>query len=176
MSDFIPSSARWCAGVLPFFKEWTIILLGQEFRQNIEKSYWMEFGGKPEGDETLAETAFREFREETAQTVNITLDQIKYAEQTGHYVDHYNNKTNFAYRMYCVKINDDMPDIETFKENAKHCENVNKLDWKYFVTSDVVFSENGSLPETDHKLYDTMRARLEKLKTKEFFRTLICPT
>jgi 8-oxo-dGTP pyrophosphatase MutT (NUDIX family) len=138
--------------------------------------YWMEFGGKPEGTETLAETALREFREETAGTVSITLDQIKQAEQDSHYVDHYNTKTNTVYRMYCVKINGNMPDIETFRENAKHCEDVNKLNWGYFATSDVVFSKDGSLPGTTHKLYDTMRARLEKLHAKDFFRTLICPT
>ena len=155
------------------FKDGKIILLGQEFRERTNSYAWMEFGGKLEQGETLAETAFRETNEETAQTLSITLKQVQLAEQNNHYVDHYNEKTNMFYRMYCVKIKGDLPLLETFRENAKHNNDVEKTDWQYFATSDVVFNKNGRLPGTDAKLYDTMCVRLEKLKDTEFFKDLI---
>ena len=70
------------------------------------------------GIETLAETAYRESQEETAWMLDTTLNLIKKAEEKGHYVDFYNEKTNFFYRMYCVKMIQKV-DIEDIRVNAK---------------------------------------------------------
>lgn len=168
-----PTTAKLAAGILPFFDGWKIILLGREFRERTNSYCWMEFGGKLEEGETLAETACREANEETAGTLGVTLEQVQLAEQNGHYVDHYNDKTNMFYRMYCVKFEGEKPALDSFKENAKHSNDVEKDEWGYFAASDVVYSEDGWLPGTEAKLYSTMLVRLEKLRGKDFFETEI---
>jgi len=160
------------AGILPFFDNGKIILLGKEYRKRNNDYFWMEFGGKQEKNETLAETACRETNEETAQTLNITLQQVQLAEQNGHYVDHYNEKTNVFYRMYCLKF-EEKPLLESFTENAlekalEGKDDVGKINWDYFNTNDVLYHSNGILPNTNVKLYSTMQIRLEKLLEKEF--------
>ena len=160
------------AGILPFFDNGKIILLGKEYRKRNSDYFWMEFGGKQEKNETLAEAACRETNEETAQTLNITLQQVQLAEQNGHYVDHYNKKTNVFYRMYCLKF-EEKPLLESFTENAlgkalEGKDDVGKINWDYFNTNDVLYHSNGILPNTNVKLYSTMQIRLEKLLEKEF--------
>jgi len=169
----IPAAAQMAAGILPFFDNGKTILLGQEFRERYSSHAWMEFGGKQKQNETLAETACREGNEETAGTLRIPLQQVQKAEEDGHYVDHYNEKTNIFYRMYCLKIEGEKPILDAFRENAKGNEHVDKVDWQYFNASDVVWNQDGSLPGTDVKLYSTMLIRLEKLKGQEFLKSFI---
>lgn len=60
----------YAAGILPFFDYGRTILLGEETRK-IGDNYedvWMEFGGKLEPGETLAQAAYRECDEETARS------------------------------------------------------------------------------------------------------------
>lgn len=45
------------AGVLPLFDNGKTVLLGREYRKRYNSYAWMEFGGKHEAGETLAETA-----------------------------------------------------------------------------------------------------------------------
>jgi len=158
----------FAAGVLPFFDNGTTVLLGQEYRERDQSYAWMEFGGKRDNDETLTETACREANEETAQTLGITLQQVQLAEDNNHYVDYYNEKTNVFYRMYCVKMSGDKPNLETFRENAKHHEDVEKIDWQYFNLSDVLNHQDGILPGTSIRLYPTMQIRLNLLKNSIF--------
>jgi 8-oxo-dGTP pyrophosphatase MutT (NUDIX family) len=162
-----------CAGILPFFDNGKMVLLGKEFRKRNESYSWMEFGGKKENEETLAETACREANEETAQTIGITLEQVLIAEKDGHYIDYHNDKTNTFYRMYCIKIEGEKADIETFNINAKNFKNVGKIEWQYFNSSDVIYNKDGNLPGTEVKLYSTMCARLEKLRSQEFLQYII---
>ena len=164
-----PINAKLAAGILPFFDNGRTILLGQEYRKRDNSYAWMEFGGKQEENETLAETACREANEETAQVLGCTLQQVELAEQAGHYVDHYNEKTNISYRMYCIKFEGEKPLPETFRKDAKGKEHVEKIDWCYFDTFDVINNQNGILPNTEVQLYSTMRIRLEKLKALELF-------
>jgi len=172
-SQGIPNTSQLAAGILPFFDNGNKILLGKEYRKRDNTYSWMEFGGKQEKDETLAETACREANEETGQTLNITLQQVQLAEQNDHYVDYYNERTNVFYRMYCIKFEGEKPSPETFRENAKGKDHVGKIEWNYFNTLDVVYNFNSILPGTDVKLYSTMWMRLEKLKREKFFSTFI---
>jgi 8-oxo-dGTP pyrophosphatase MutT (NUDIX family) len=156
------------AGVLPFFDDGRTILLGQEYRERTNSYAWMEFGGKREEGESLAKTACREANEETACSLQLDLHQVELAESKGHYVDHYNENTGVFYRMYVVKL-EKKPKLETFKINAKTCNDVEKVEWQYFNTTDVISSCDGHLPGTDVPLYSTMRIRLAKLRDQEFF-------
>jgi 8-oxo-dGTP pyrophosphatase MutT (NUDIX family) len=168
----IPPIAQMAAGVLPFFDDGKTILLGKEFRERYNSYAWMEFGGKQKKNESLAETACREGNEETAGTLNIPLQQVQQAEEDGHYLDHYNDKTGIFYRMYCLKF-DQKPLPETFRENAKGKNKVDKVDFGYFNASDVIWNQDGSLPGTDVKLYSTMQIRLAKLRDREFLKGFI---
>ena len=77
------------------------------------------------------------------------------------------------YRMYCVKVLGDKPDSEVFKKNAIGRESVEKIEWQYFDAVDVIYNDDGDLPETDAKLYSTMLVRLEKLKEQAFLKNFI---
>ncbi len=160
---------KLAAGILPFFDNGESVLLGKEFRERENNYVWMEFGGKQENNETLAETACREANEETAYTLNITLDKVLSAEQKGHYIDYYNEKTNVFYRKYCIKLSE-KPDPEMFVLNSKDKDHVEKIEWKYFKASDVIFNHDGNILGTEERLYSTMCFRLQKLKEAEFFR------
>ncbi len=168
---------KMAAGVLPFFDDGRTVLLGKEYRERYKSFAWMEFGGNKEQNETLAQTAHREANEETAQTLErfITLAHVEEAEANGHYVDHLNPATGVFYRMYCLKIQAEKPSIEAFHDNVKKLSNntdVNKSDWQYFETDVImdIHNHNGNLPGTDAPLYSTMKTRLEKLGTREFFK------
>lgn len=137
------------AGILPFFDDGKLVLLGQEFRKRNNSYYWMEFGGKLEPNETLAQTAHREFNEETAQSFHITLEQVELADQKGYFVDHFNEKTGVYYRMYCLNINGDKPSIDTIYRNSKGKSDVGKIAWQYFETSKVLKNQNGIFSESD---------------------------
>jgi 8-oxo-dGTP pyrophosphatase MutT (NUDIX family) len=157
-----------CAGILPLFDNGNTVLLGKEFRPRYNDYFWMEFGGKQESGETLAQTACRECNEETAQVLAITLELVQKAEDDGWYVDHHNASTGMSYRMYVVNITGEKPQPATFKDSAVGKDHVEMEEWKYFNTTDVVNNEDGKLPGTDTKLYSTMLVRLEKLREKEF--------
>lgn len=171
----IPAGALVCAGLFLFFDNGKTVLLGKEYRERYDTYAWMEFGGKQEPGQTLAETGHREGIEETASTLYIPLAQVQEAERQGHYVDHYNEKTKVFYRMYCLVMSGEKPDPHTFEDNAKRldCKDVEKVEWGYFNTSDVVNNIDGVLPGTDAKLYPTLLTRLEKLRNKEFLKTLM---
>jgi 8-oxo-dGTP pyrophosphatase MutT (NUDIX family) len=174
-SQEVPANAQMAAGILPFFDNGNTILLGQEFRERYNSYAWMEFGGKQKKNESLVEAAWREGNEETAETLQITLQQVQQAEEDGRYVDHYNDKTGIFYRMYCLKF-EEKPLPEVFRENAKGKNKVDKVDWQYFNASDVIWNQDGSLPGTEHKLYSTMQVRLAKLKGQEFLKAFTtCP-
>ena len=46
---------------------------------------------------------------------------------------------------------------------------VEKIDWKYFDAKDVIFSEDGSIPNEEKKIYSTELIRLKLLRDKPFF-------
>jgi len=151
------------AGVLPFFDNGTgfNVLLGKEFRERYNSYLWMEFGGKNDKGETLAETACREANEETAGTLGVTLEQILEAESRGEYIDYLNPKTNMFYRMYCVKFPNKI-DLENTRREASKPEYVSKentemVDWKYFNANDIIFSKEGEIfgSDDDIKIYST---------------------
>jgi 8-oxo-dGTP pyrophosphatase MutT (NUDIX family) len=159
------SYAHVAAGVLPFFHNGQSILLGKEYRKRYNSYAWMEFGGKREGNETLAETACREANEETAGTLHITLEQVQLAEKNGRYVDYHNPKTDVFYRMYCLDF-DSAPDIEVFQTNAVGKSHVEMVEWRYFAAKDVLENENGVLPNTDVKIYETTCTRIRLLTSQ----------
>lgn len=161
------SAKTIAAGILPFSSNGKLILLGQEYRKNYDAYYWMEFGGKQEPGQTLAQTAWREALEETAGTLTITLEQVEEAERKGHYIDNYNERSGVYYRMYCVKMNE-IPDPEIIKANAPGKKDVEKINWQYFNAEDVIYNVDGVLPGDNNILYSTMRTRLEKLRNASF--------
>lgn len=167
-----PTTAKLAAGLLLFFDGGRTVLLGKEFREKYSSHYWMEFGGNKEGNESPAETACREANEETAGVLDISVEQVREAEQGDRFVDYYNEKTGFFYRMYCV-ILDKKPAIEEFHHNAIGKRDVEKIDWCYFPTKDVIYNEEGSLPDTDVKLYSTMCIRIGLLREKEFLQCML---
>ena len=171
MEKQVPSTAQLASGLLLFFDEGRTILLGKEFRKRDSTYSWMEFGGKVEGTESPAETACREANEETAETLNISVQQVQQAEQDGHFIDYYNDKTNFFYRMYCVRLKK-KPSTEEFSKNAVGKSNVEKIEWCYFPSRDIIYNQDGSLPGTDVKLYSTMCTRIGILREKEFLQSL----
>lgn len=172
MSESYSNARTIASGVLPFFDDTKTILLGQEWRENFNAHFWMEFGGKRDHDETLAYTAWRETIEETAGTLSITLQQVIDAERNGHYIDNYNEQSGVFYRMYCVKLSE-KPDPELFKVNSVGKESVEKINWQYFNTKDVIYNIDGVLPGKDNILYSTMRVRLDKLRMAPFLQNFL---
>lgn len=170
----VPSTARLAAGVLPFFDDGKTILLGREFRKLPagDNHFWSEFGGKVEKGETLAEAACREFNEETAYTLNLPLSKVLEAEDAGRYIEYYNEKSGFFYRMYCVTI-DTKPAVDDYEANRHTSTEVGKLCWRYFPASAVVYSDNGTLPDTEDKIYPTSLIRIEMLASSTFINTLL---
>jgi len=155
------------AGVLPLFKTKTgkiHVLLGKEYRKRYDNYSWLEFGGKHESNETLAETACREANEETAGTLGITLEQVEEAETLGQFIDYYNPKTDVFYRMYFVYLTQAKPEPVLFRSNAIGKSNVEMIEWKYFNLDDVLNNVDGVLPDTDVKLYSTTAIRIAMLK------------
>jgi len=159
-------------GILPFFDDGTV-LLGKEYRARYASYSWLEFGGKQELNETLAQAAYRETIEETAGTLKITLEDVIHAEKNGHYIDHINPETKVFYRMYFIVVHGEKPLVEMFHLNAGKLENakksdIGKVDWRYF---DAFAVKNCDLG--DEKLYSTMKTRLEKPETQELFNNFI---
>jgi 8-oxo-dGTP pyrophosphatase MutT (NUDIX family) len=164
--EFPPNTKVVAAGVLPFFNNRQTILLGKEYRKVFDRYNWMEFGGKREGNETLAEVACREANEETAGTLHITLDQVLEAERQDRYVDFHNPKSGVFYRMYCVDIAGELPTPEVFQANAVGAAHVEMVEWRYFPADAVLHNVDGCLPDTDIKIYDTSCTRLKLLVEK----------
>ena len=164
-----PLGSKKAAGILPFFDNGKTVLLGKEFRDRYNAFFWMCFGGKNEEGETLVQTAVRETSEETAFTLNASLEQVQEAEEKGHFVDFYNKSTNFFYRMYCIKFENKI-DLDVTIEQAKlNNDHVEKVGWNYFNALDVIFSEDGSIPETSEMIYSTELVRYKLLRNKGFF-------
>lgn len=188
-------TTQYAAGVLPFFYSFSgyfsdknatkdcekiEILLGLEYRERYNTHAWMEFGGgrevKKNGElETLAETACREFNEETAYAFNLSLEQVEVAERFGHYVDLLNEKTGVFYRMYCVKFYSSVfiEDIKAKMSDESIYDHVEKIDWKYFDAKDVIFSEDGTLSTEKFKIYPTSLIRLKMLRDAKFLEDLM---
>lgn len=152
------------AGILPFFDGGKLILLGLEKRKDGE-SYWMEFGGKQEKGETLAEAACREASEETGEVLKVDLSQALSVEEKNSHVDYYNPKSGVFYRMYPITF-EHLIDPDLFREQSKGKDHVEKVDWRYFKTEDVLHHKDGVLPGTEYKLYSTTITRLEIFKKK----------
>ena len=157
----------------------TSILLGKEYRDRYNNYFWMDFGGKNEEGETLVETAFRECNEETANSLNIKFSDVLEAEEKGYYIDYLNKNTNMFYRMYCVKLSDKI-NIEIITKNVSKIRNENpldnhveKLEYKYFNAHDVIFSEDGTLPDDEYKIYSTSFIRYKLLKDSSFLKEFI---
>lgn len=166
---------KFAAGTLQFYDDGCTILLGKEFRENYNDFFWMEHGGGHELGESPAMTAWRETYEETAGTTGLTLEEVEEAERKGYFVEHFNEKSGVLYRMYCIKMKGEKPDLEAFRKNARlpeHAEHVEKVDWYYFDARDVIFNQDGTLPGihegTREKIYSTMLIRLDKLSRQPF--------
>lgn len=161
----LPIAKTVAAGVLPFFDNRQTVLLGREYRSFLNTYTWMEFGGKREGDENLAETACREGNEETAGTLNITLEQVLDAEALGNYIDFLNPKSSVFYRMYCLDF-PTKPDPELFTTNAALAAHVGMVEWRYFAAADILSNQGGTIPGSEFKVYDTTCARLDLYRAK----------
>lgn len=157
-------NASFAAGILPLFDGGKTVLLGKEYRERYNDYFWMEFGGKKELGETLAQTAHREFLEETAETIPLPFSVVESADVKGLFVDFYNEKTNFFYRMYCVLVEGEKPDPSTFLENAKGKSDVEMEEYRYFPISELLC---GTLLGTEYKIYPTSQTRIELLKSNQ---------
>lgn len=146
--DSIPSTAKLAAGILPFFDEGDTILLSKEFLEECGTHFWVVFCGIRQNSESPSETACREANEETAGVLDISMRQVEEAEQRGYFIDYYDEKTDFFYRMYCVVL-DTKPSIEKFIQSV----DMEEDEWGYFPTKDVIHNTDGSLSGTDTKLY-----------------------
>lgn len=123
----------------------------------------MEFGGRQNAGESDAQTALREFMEETAYAVPIELETVLRAERNGHFIDHINPSTGFSYRMYYIHMPTRVPIAniqQAAKElNSKHTE---KLKYKYIPT-------NSLFARCSVRLYPTMIERLTILRSSPDF-------
>lgn len=120
------------AGILPFYDNGKTILLGKEYRKAYGVYNWMEFCGKQELGESLAETAHREAMEESAGMLDITINDVLNAESNGHYIDHFNEKSGVFCRMYCVKVLSDKFDVNDFCLHAEGKKDVEKVALRFF--------------------------------------------
>jgi 8-oxo-dGTP pyrophosphatase MutT (NUDIX family) len=156
--------ANKSAGILPLFNGEKQVLLGLEYRKRYDDYYWMEFGGKNEEGESLAETAFRETCEETAYSLGITLERVLKAEERQEFIDFLNPDTEMFFRMYLIYVDQIIP-IETIRENGKkYPDHLEKVDWCYFNYRDVIYSDDGKLPGTDYKIYSTSMKRFKLIR------------
>ena len=153
------SGRKLAAGILPNFNG--KILMGLEDRNGSFK--WMEFGGGVEPGETPEQAAVREFNEETANTFQLTLDDVKKAKHT---IVYYNPKSNVEYTMFCLDLDYPFVDQGTFERNAIGKDHVEKIKWKYFDASAVINNVNGVLPDTPYEIYSTCQIRLKMLRDK----------
>lgn len=168
------SVTKYAAGVLPFFgsKGNKYVLLGLEFRDNLNEHFWMGFGGGQEGEETSVETACREFNEETAGVFQLPIEVVQKAHDEGRYVQYYNPKSHCSYTMYCIDFGEQMPETSVIADKAARlkeegCESfghVEKVEWKYFPAREVIYNMKGTLPGETHRIYGTERIRLDLLK------------
>ena len=149
-------SAKYAAGVLPFFGD--EVLLGLEYRKRQGTYVWIDFSGKGDPEETFAETASRECYEETAGLLNIPISKITSAEKAGHFVDHTDPETGFFYRIYCIKLNEKIS-VEEFRNLGE------KIEIKYFKIKDV-------LMQTDRSIYGAEFDRIRSLSSKKFIRDI----
>lgn len=158
-----------CAGIFPVFDNGKTVLLGKEYRERYDAMLWMSFGGKQDPNESLAETACREFNEETAFVFRLDVQRVIDAENLGHYIDYLNPKTGVFYRMYIVSFSE-KPDISEFlKSRQFYPEFVEKIEWKYFRTRDVIFDTLGA----EFAIYETEKVRYNLLKDAQFFKHLL---
>jgi 8-oxo-dGTP pyrophosphatase MutT (NUDIX family) len=99
------------SGVLPFYEFNGIlyILLGKE------NGSWSGFSGKQEVNETLKQTAFREFHEETSNTfIDMTMSYLN--ENT---LDIIVTKTPTGkeFSLYLINFNETLRDVSSFRLN-----------------------------------------------------------
>jgi hypothetical protein len=76
--------------------------------------------------------------------------------------------------MYCIKLAGPKPDPEVFKNNAVGKDHVEKTRWAYFKATDVIFNEEGRLPNEYAELYSTFCIRLGLLREKSFLTYFVC--
>lgn len=147
------------AGILPLFDGGKTLLLGKEYRRRYEEMLWSEFGGKQDPGETLAETACREFNEETAYVFRLEIDEVIEAEKNQMYIDYFEPDTNFFYRMYILFFLE-KPEISEFEKNRLYQNFVEKIEWRYFNTQEILYKPGV-------KIYKTTRNCLELLKESD---------
>lgn len=154
------------AGILCLFNGGKTVLLGKEFRYKLDRYCYSEFGGKQEIGETLYETAFRECMEETGFSLDLKIEQVQEAENSGKYIDYINEKSGVFYRMYYVYL-DGKPLVEEIKKNKDSQpkgQYEEMVEFKYFNTRAVIDNYDGRLPGTNIKLFPPMIQRLKVLK------------
>ena len=170
------SSALYAAGagVLPIFDDGTV-LVGKEPRS--QGYAWSDFGGKQDPNESLPQTAFREFKEETGHYSfpKISLNQIIKAS----YVDHHHQVG--SYRLYFVRIHGKKPSLHEINKNAKkakkklgHKAHVEKVEWKYVNAQQLLNAahQNGKFPGTNENIFGPAKAILKKPATQAIFQNL----
>jgi len=176
ISTFTLSSALFAAGagILPMFSDGTV-LLGKEMRSH---GYaWSDFGGKQDQNETLPETALREFKEETGHYSfpTVTLKQIVNSP----YVDHHHQVG--SYRVYFVQIQGPKPSLQTIHKNAKkaqkklsHKAHIEKVQWEYVDAQQLLNAahQNGKFPGTNENLFGPAKAILKKPATQAILQNL----
>lgn len=181
------------AGVCPIFDDGTV-LLGKEKRvhgrgpqQGQQYLVWGDFGGNQDPNETDAQTAYREFIEETAHYTfgagspyNIQLNHVQQAEANGHFADHIHAVGQ--YRTYFVRIHGQKPDIQAIHKNAALAKrklgkkaHVEKTDWQYFDTQTLKNAafQNGNLPGANEPLFEPFKAVIRKASAQNFLATVV---
>ena len=171
-------STRLAAGIFPVFDsldshDGKIVLLGKEYRSRYSRSFYMEFGGKHENGESLAETALREFKEETAFSIPLDIETVNKAERFGHYIDYYGPM--FFYRMYFIyfgqpiHVNDILLTSKTVGN-----EFVEKSKYKYFDLQEVVLHKDGMAHGKE--LYPSLVERLNGMRRSSDFNNFLSTT
>lgn len=183
------------AGVIPVFDDGTV-LLGKEIRtykqgplRGQRHAVISDFGGRQDAGETYAQTAYREFIEETAHYTfgvgspyNIQLAHVQQAEANGHYADHHHAATGKTYRSYFVRVHGQKPDIRTIIRNAAvarhrlgHRAHVEKVEWQYFDPQALRAApfQNGFLFGANAPLHGPFNAVLRQASAQNYLQNVV---
>jgi len=163
------------SGVLPLFDDGTV-LVGKEYRRNINKYVWSDFGGGPDAKDkgSLTNTALREFKEETGHYSfpKITLTQVQSAPiaQVG------------SYEMRLVHVHGPKPSIQDIHKNAATAKkklgsnaHVEKVDWKYVDARQLINAvyTTGILPGTNDEIFGPFQGCIKKPSAQQALQALI---
>lgn len=183
------------AGVCPVYDDGTLGL-GIEYRTHRRgplkgqtAKVISDFGGAQDRGETLAQTAYREFIEETGHYTfgvgspyNIQLKHILQAEANGHYADHHHVASGQTYRTYFVRVHGQKPSPQTFAKNAAlarkklgHKAHVEKVEWLSVNAQDLKNApwRNATLPGIAAPVFGPFNAVLRQPSAQNFLQNVV---